>query len=467
MKPANKINIIKLLLITCICVLSLQAGDFVLSTDDPLYLFAKHEFRMTHNPEVLSANDIYDSCLYQISDSDAFIRFLPQLKILSDTPDNQIRIWSASHWKGLLLYIEQPLVNSAYGDEHLGANYERAGMSTRIAQAYLRYQNDLMEIHYGRAPVHWGQSVQSSIIQSGYFPAYDHISARFTIGTFKLELLSGQLSSENIGGDRIKRYIAGHRITWHPVDTKWTLEIGDQILYTGVNRSIELFYLNPVIPYFFTALEGDETTNPDNDNSIIFLNGRYLFIPNLSTYFEFILDDYQVDKNTVPHALGYKIGLDGGRVFRGRELSFEFEYTSIDSWTYIHHGQFTSWQNRGHPLGYKYGSDCRSIEGQLDFWPSDNWRLYTQYTYLEKGSNNLNTVWDSPGTKDAQFPSPPATHHSLLVTSLQWFLKYGILEIGYSNYPVGNAEIDGIIDKPKGSLFIKAQLVWGFGYDLD
>jgi len=461
----------KLLIITCTFVNLLNAGDFLLSNDDPLHLFAQHEFRMTHNPAVFSADR--DSCLYQISDSDAFIRFLPQLKILSDTPDNQIRIWSSSRWQDLLLYFEQSLVNSAYGIEHLGANYERAGMSTRITQAYLRYQNDLMEIHYGRAPVHWGQSVQSSIIQSGYFPAYDHISARFTIGTFKLELLSGQLSSEYLSipdtnnDNKIKRYIAGHQISWHSNDSKWTFEIGDQIIYTGVNRSIELFYLNPAIPYFFTALEGDETTNPDNDNSIIFLNGRYLFIPNLSTYFEFILDDYQVDKNTVPHALGYKIGLDGGTVFKGNEFSFEVEYTSIDSWTYIHHGQFTSWQNRSHPIGYKYGSDCRSIEGQIDFWPSADWRLHTRYTYLEKGSNNLNTVWASPGSKDASFPSTPVTRHSLLVTSLQWFLKYSILEVGYSNYPIGNAEIDGVIDKPKGSLFFKAQLVWGFGYNLD
>ena len=159
--------------------------------------------------------------------------------------------------------------------------------------------------------------------------------------------------------------------------------------------------------------------------------------------------------------------MDGGRVFNGSELSFELEYTNIDSWTYIHHGQFTSWQNRSHPIGYKYGSDCRSVEGQFDFWPKDSWRLHTRYTYLEKGSNDLNTVWDSPGSKDASFPSTPVTRHSLLVTSLQWFLKYSILEVGYSNYPIGNAEIDGVIDKPKGSLFFKAQLVWGFGYNLD
>lgn len=103
----------------------------------------------------------------------------------------------------------------------------------------------------------------------------------------------------------------------------------------------------------------------------------------------------------------------------------------------------------------------------VDFWLRPDWLISTKYTYLEKGSNNLLTEWASPGTKDAPFPSPPVTRYSLLVTSFSWYLKYGILELGYSNYPVGNAEIDGVIDQPKGSLFFKAQLVWGFGYDLE
>ena len=414
-----------------------------------------------------------DIQLFPIADRQAYLRFTPSYRISSGLPDYQFRLWSTSSWQSFSLFIEPVIVNSVNGNELLGTDYSRAGMSGRIVNSFLRYENNLINIQFGRSPVWWGQSWESSIIQSGHFPSYDNLSTRFNIGDFQMELLSGQLSSEYISVDgdnnekRIKRYIAGHRVTWLPRHDKWVLSIGEQIIYTGQDRSLELFYLNPAIPYFFSALEGDEMTDPDNDNSIIFINGRYLFKPNLSAYFEFILDEYQVDKNTTPHALGYNIGLDGGTTLKGKDLSFEFEYTNIDSWTYIHHGQYTAWQNRGHPIGYRYGADCQSLMALIDFWLKPDWLISTKYTYLEKGANNLMTEWDSPGTKDAPFPSPPVTRHSLLVTSMKWFLKYGILEIGYSNYPVGNAEIDGVIDKPKGSLFFKAQLIWDLGYDLD
>ena len=408
-----------------------------------------------------------DIQLFPLADSQAYLRFTPSYRISSGSPEFQFRFWSASSWQDFTLFIEPVIVNSTYGTEYLGADYSRSDMSGRIANSFLRYENNLINIQFGRSPVWWGQAWESSIIQSGHFPAYDHLSARLNIGNFQMELLSGQLSSEYISNTRIKRYIAGHRINWFSKDSHWIVSLGEQIIYTGEDRSLELFYLNPAIPYFITALEGDETTAPDNDNSIIFINGRYLFKPNLSAYFEFIIDEYQVDKNTFPHALGYKLGLDGGTILKGKELSFEFEYTNIDSWTYIHHGQFTSWQNRGHPIGYRYGADCRSLMTLVDFWLRPDWLISTKYTYLEKGSNNLLTEWASPGTKDAPFPSPPVTRYSLLVTSFSWYLKYGILELGYSNYPVGNAEIDGVIDQPKGSLFFKAQLVWGFGYDLE
>jgi len=408
-----------------------------------------------------------DTQLFPIADRQAYLRFTPSYEISSGSPEFQFRFWSASSWHNFTLFIEPIIVNSTYGIEYLGTDYSRSGMSGRIVNSFLRYQNNLINIQFGRSPVWWGQSWESSIIQSGYFPAYDHLSARLNIGNFQMELLSGQLSSEYISNNRIKRYIAGHRVTWLPRHNKWVLSIGEQIIYTGLDRSLELFYLNPAIPYFFTALEGDETTNPDNDNSIIFINGRYLFKPNLSAYFEFIIDDFQVDKNTTPHSLGYKLGLDGGTILKGKELSFEFEYTNIDSWTYIHHGQFTSWQNRCHPIGYRYGADCRSLMALVDFWLKSDVLISTKYTYLEKGVNNLLTAWDSPGTKGKSFPSSPVTYHSLLVTSFSWYVKYGILEVGYSNYPIGNAEIDGVIDKPKGSLFFKAQLIWGIGYDLE
>ena len=151
------------------------------------------------------------------------------------------------------------MVHDAYGKKVLGVDYMRGGVSGRLVNAFLRYQLKNAVIQLGRSPIWWGQSWESSIIQSGYYPPYDHVDFRFSLGNFQLELLAGQLGSEeNDDGYRVKRHITGHRITWLPAHKKWIIGFGEQIIYTGVNRGIEWFYLNPVVPYFFTALEDDE-----------------------------------------------------------------------------------------------------------------------------------------------------------------------------------------------------------------
>ena len=120
---------------------------------------------------------------------------------------------------------------------------------------------------------------------------------RFNFNNFQLEVLAGQLGSEESEtGDRIRRNIAGHRLTWIPEHHKWVIGIGEQVLYTGINRSMEWWYLNPAVPYFFTALEEDEERlegERDNDNSILFIFGRYVIKPNISSHFEFIVDEFQ------------------------------------------------------------------------------------------------------------------------------------------------------------------------------
>ena len=279
-------------------------------------------------------------------------------------------------------------------------------------------------------------------------------------GRFQLELLAGQLGSELLNGKRIKRNIAGHRLTFLSKNGKLLAGLGEQIIYTGQNRGIELHYLNPVVPYFFTALEDDEenSSEGDNDNSIVFATIRYVPKPKLSFFGELIIDDFQVDDNNYQDELGYKIGIDGAFTITGKPVTWALEWTSINSWTYIHHGQFTSWQNRGHALGFPYGPDLKSLHIQADMWVSKALLLNIESDWLEKGSNTLATKWGNADNKNDPFPKLPVTSHTLLVTSLSWYWKYGIIEAGWSNYQFPNRiAFNNPHSKAEGSFFMKAQ----------
>ncbi|MCH8010916.1 MAG: hypothetical protein IIA61_03045 [Candidatus Marinimicrobia bacterium] len=460
----------------------LYSNSLPIPPDDPTYIYLRQEFRRTHNLSLYIqpfpfTTDNFKIPYYHLPDKNGYLRIAPSSKISGDVTDIQYHFWVAGRWQNISILAKPVVVKDYYGEDVLGQTYTRGGVSGRLTNAFIRYGTDNITLQLGRSPVWWGQSWESSIIQSGITPSYDHLDIRINLGSYHLEILAGQLGSEQtVDGNRIKRNIASHRLTWLPPHKKWVVGLGEQIIYTGVSRSFEWTYLNPFVPYFFTALEKDEeTTNgSDNDNSIIFLYGRYNFKDNLSFFGEFIIDDYQVDKNDTSNPLGWKVGIDGGFSVLDREFTFEAELNRINSWTYIHHGEFTTWQNRGHAIGYKYGPDNWSVMFLADYWVRKNILLSVKYTHLEKGANTLQTVWASPGTKDVPFPTPPITIYQFTTISLSWHAKYGILEAGWSNEPFpsdiayssppyqgGNSRSE------QGGVYLKAQLVWGFGFDLE
>ena len=397
-------------------------------------------------------------------------------------PINSFALKGIGQWENLSLVTELIIVNELYGHDLLGNNYTRSGVNGRITNSFIRYENDLVTLQLGRSPVRWGQSFYHSIlpcntfanvlqgIQSDYAPTYDHFDMRFSISQFHLELLIGQLGSEKSDGLRIKRNIAGHRLMWISKDNKLMIELGELIIYTGHNRGIEWHYLNPSIPFILTGMEGEEENTEaglNNDNSIIFTTFRYVIKQHVSVFGEFIIDDFQVDDNNLQNGLGYKIGIDGSTTIKDYPITYEVEWTRINSWTYIHHGQFTNWQNRGHSLGYPYGPDLNSFHIQSNVQISQSLFFNIEANRLEKGSNTLSTEWGNSDNLDDPFPNPPVTHHTLFSTSLCWYWQYGIIEAGWSNYDFPNKiAFSDPHTKTKGGFFLKAQFLYDFGFKL-
>jgi hypothetical protein len=311
----------------------------------------------------------------------------------------------------------------------------------------------------------WGQSWESSVIISGVAPSFDYLSFDLTFGNFHYSIFAGQLHSVKVDSiGRFKRYVGGKKLTYLSKSKKLILSVGDLILYTGINRSIELFYLNPVVPSFFADLERETDYYPwdglDNDNAMIIFDGRYVFHNNLSTYFELLVDDFQItisNRDTIPDALGFKFGIDGPLMLFGNNYTFEIEYTRIFGNTYITRGWFTNWEDRNIPIGYKYGPDCQSLFVSCNRWVTSNILLTISNTYLEKGSMSLKSKYNQYRDKDAPFPTEPVLYHNYFSPSVSWYTNHGIVETGW------NGDLNNLNE---GSVFLKLQLLYDLGFDL-
>jgi len=380
-----------------------------------------------------------------------------------------IRAWGSARIKNWSLLIEPVVVNNPQGQNLLGSSFTRFGINGRIRNAFIRYTGESAEVQIGRAPLFWGQSFTHSIIHTTTGPTYDHVSVKINFANIQFEIFSGQLGPDTTNVDvRIKRLTAGHRMLWISPSNKWMISVGEQVMYTGTHRSLEFMYINPFVPYFFSALEGDELYDPnDSDNSIIFFTARYNITPSFSLYNEIIIDDFQVDENNVKNQYGLRMGADGAFSIGKIPLSWASDFTKMNSWTNIHYGQSTSWVNRGHALGYVYGTDLWAVHFQCNTWLSKKVMINLDYTLLGKGKNTLQTNFDGWEETNESFPSEPVINHSLLSVSVNWINKLGIIEAGISSIPFANEIAYAGLDQSSDSgVFLKYQYIFQKGFNI-
>ncbi len=366
----------------------------------------------------------------------SLVRMKPSIKLYREIPDLRNNLSFFGKTKNYHFYIESIITNDFYKNHVLGSNYSRSNISGRISNAFIKMYNKSISFQFGRSPISWGSSSRSSIITSGYQINYDHILLQMDLSEFSYEFLTGQLGSEKTtDGEKINRYIAGHKLIWH-VSNDFVLGFGEMIIYTGVNRGLDLTYLNPFVPYFFSALEGDEQTHPyDNANSMIFAYGKYGYEKNASIFIEFIVDEYQVDNTGIENALGIKIGFQNEKIFFNKKISTNVQWTKIDPWTYIHHGQYTSWQNKGHSLGFLYGPDAECLQLKVIVDVFDDLFIRSEFKFLKKGTTYLDTNWNNVyGYKlDTSFDE-----YTLYDFSIIKMYRKTIFEAGLSYMPFSN-----------------------------
>ena len=433
----------------------------VLFETSQIFLLSRRNYRKHHTTELFLAPSQPEN---QFTDNS--IRLASSLKISNNIPENVLFIQLLMTAKRWSLYTEPWIVNEYYGTDIIGADFSRLGLKGRYVQSYLKYGGENFRFKLGRFRQRWGQSYGNSLVFSLYALPFDQVSLDFSLGQWKFDMFGGSFSSELINDStKINRHVAGHRIRRSLFDDRLQLEAGEVIVYTGENRNWDMQYLSPFSLYYVDMFDptnylSDDSDLGDNENALMYFTTRWVHSPNLSFYGEFLLDDYQLHDTGAQDKLGIIIGVDGSSVIKGIPVSYETEFYRIDSWSYLNNGQLTNLENLGHTAGHPYGPDNQGFRFQADAWIKEKLLIDLEYTYLVKG---VNTLLSLPGSENNQnslsdpFPRPPVNYYNLARFSLSWWMKYGRVEVGWSNIPFSNTiAYDGSPDI-NGSVYLKLQ----------
>jgi hypothetical protein len=257
-----------------------------------------------------------------------------------------------------------------------------------------------LRLQLGREKYVWGLSrIESLVFSSKAFPI-DQAHLDLRLGPLRFSSFAACLSAEKIApaeGEKqqyVNRFLSGHRVD---LDIASALHVGlsETVIYGGPGRSLELYYLNPLVFYHLAQLN-------ENRDDNTFFGFDLLLRPWRGTeaYAELLIDDYQVEdrfpEDKEPDHYAYLLGLGFADPLGLNGCELFAEYLRITNWTYNQSSSWNRYQNRGRPIGNSLGPDGDRLDVGAKFWPLSGLEVKMVYTHLRCGEGRINSDWVEP-----------------------------------------------------------------------
>lgn len=167
-----------------------------------------------------------------------------------------------------------------------------------------------------------------------------------------------------------KKYGVFHYLDWN-VSKRLSLGVFESIIWQDADengkRGFDLGYLNPII--FLRAIEG---YHGSPDNALLGFNGKYKIAKNLTTYGQFILDEFTAkeffgDNGYWANKFGIQLGIKGFNAFKIQNLNFLTEFNTARPYTYSQRSSLLNYGHYNQPLAHPFGANFKEYLAIVDY----------------------------------------------------------------------------------------------------
>jgi hypothetical protein len=332
---------------------------------------------------------------------------------LDERNSSSISLWGAASFhpaSNLTLYEE---IDVAKDKDVIGKEGKTASKRTQIwklnytadfKRAYISFRWSGLETILGRQSLFWGPGHGGSLVISDNSPAFDMVllNAKFdSLKAFAFSAVLDKMWSEHGDPPRrylANRYISGHRIDWLAHD-RLELGLSEMVLYGGEARNMELYYINPLIPYYATQWNAGY-----DDNVMVCADFSLRPVDSYKIYGQLLVDDFSYSGGD-PNALGYLAGIYSSDFLGLLGLEIRAEYTRINSYTYTHLETENQYTHYGWIIGHQLGPDADQLTLELCQILSVNTRVKLAYSYKREGSRTVADRFRGEDYGSLDFPS--------------------------------------------------------------
>jgi hypothetical protein len=315
----------------------------------------------------------------------------------------------------------EPIVELQYGailDEDLQSDpdyigYKWRGLTGYQDQIYILVKAQNTKVLFGREYVKWGYGHSGRLFISDNSRPFDMFKLQVSGNRVQFETLIAQLDPMF----EAERYLTATRVAFNPLPLL-SISLGQSAIYGGKNRSLDFTLSNPLAFYSFSQ---------DNDqkyvNAMIYADFYINLTPIFNIYGEFLVDDYQIDRDSPsdlePNEIAFMIGWEGIGIFSLMDIWTEF--TQVRNRTYnVHEGRnYEKFLHRGISIAHPKGTDFQLFSLTIENWFQQNMRASFMLSHLRKGE----------GTILGSFTEPWMEDEVDLVTGYNEKIPFGIVEI--------------------------------------
>ena len=318
-----------------------------------------------------------------------FVDILPGLYL-----DERLSIWTGSDEK-------EPDYFSPY---HEGM--ER-GRHLYIDWGYLRWNNEIVSLSFGRIPQRWGPGRYTQLLISDNSPPLDMMKIQFNLwNTFKFTGFTSTIDSDS------GTYLTAHRLDISPREN---LRIGlcESILFKS--EGLDFAYMNPFIPWY--PVQWNERVD---DNAFFSFDVSWKLFRGIETYGELLIDDIQYENTgNRPNKLGWTAGLSA--YFSPLDLGTVIEYTRIDRYVYGQRRPCNYYLHHREIIGSALGPDADRVT--LSLGTSAAWPLLGEITldHTRHGEGTVAEGWPDSASTAGTFPSGTIEYMTGAELHLGWY----------------------------------------------
>lgn len=341
---------------------------------------------------------------------------------------------NAEAWFGYLsrwqVHIRARLDNHGGLDPQFHGRIWKEKLTGWVDNAAVYYSVDRFFVSAGRSFIHWGPESRDALLLSDHGPPLDRLWLGYENRAFRFDVIHARLDDMRVDADTVSRYLSAHRLTFRKAGL-FELGLSEVVLYGGIDRQPEWYYLNPFLPYYW------EQWNQRQEDNIMFGADFVVYWPQRARIFgELLVDDFQIDFESEPHQVGYKLGIDALEPFGLRRIFTKLTYTRLNPTVYGQILRRNLYLHKGEPLGYFAGNDQDRWLGLLRYHASVNFDFELELQRQRRGEGKIGVFEVAAVPYQDQFPTGVVEKSTKLTLRCDFFTKLmlrGYLAAGYEH----------------------------------